>query len=115
MPQASRHPPASLKAGDLAPVLALLKKANASVAAAFPGETGDRQPVHTVYGGAHLFGADSTRKLGAAALDVLDEYAPDAPTFARALGLQPAELADTIRTRVVEKLRHEPRLVIRDS
>jgi hypothetical protein len=108
MPRASRRPSGSLKAGDLAPVLALLKKANASVAAAFPGETGDRQPVHTVYGGAHLFRSDTTRKLGVAARGVLDEYAPDAATFARALGLQPAELARTIRARVVEKLRGEP-------
>jgi hypothetical protein len=57
------RPTGSLKAGDLAPVVASLKKANASVAAAFPGETGDRQPVHTVYGGAHLFRSDTTRKL----------------------------------------------------
>jgi hypothetical protein len=98
----------SLKPGDLAPVLALLKKANASVATAFPGETGDRQPVHTVYGGAHLFRSDTTRKLGVVARRVLDEYAPDAATFARALGLQPGELAGTIRARVVEKLRGEP-------
>jgi hypothetical protein len=63
MPRPNRRPPGSLKPGDLAPVLALLKKANASVATAFPGETGDRQPVHTVYGGAHLFRSDTTRKL----------------------------------------------------
>ena len=107
MPRISRSA-GSLKAGDLAPVRASLKKANASVAAAFPGESGDRQPVHTVYGGAHLFRSDSARKLGAVALGVLDEYAPDAETFARALGLEAAALAGTIRTRVVEKLRREP-------
>ena len=107
MPHTSRAPAGSLKAGDLAPVLASLKKANASVAAAYPGETGERQPVHTVYGGAHLFRSDTTRRLGAVALGVLDEYAPDAAAFARALGL-PEELAGTIRTRVVEKLRREP-------
>ena len=107
MPLSNRRQ-SSLKASDLAPVLALLKRGNASVAAAFPGEPGDRQPVHTVYGGAHLFRSDTTQKLGAAARSVLDEYAPDAATFARVLGLQPADLASTIRTRVVEKLRGEP-------
>jgi hypothetical protein len=107
MSHTSRRPAGSLKAGDLAPVLASLKRANASVAAAFPGETGDRQPVHTVYGGAHLFRSDTTRRLGAVALGVLEEYAPDAATFARVLGL-PGELAGTIRTRVVDKLRGEP-------
>ena len=108
MARPSGRPSGSLKSGDLASVLASLKKANAAVAAAFPGETGDRQPVHTVYGGAHLFRSDTTRRLGAVALRVLDEYAPDAATFARALGLEPAELAGTIRTRVAEKLRREP-------
>jgi hypothetical protein len=108
MPRTSRRQAGALKAGDLGPVLASLKKANASVAAAFPGESGDRQPVHTVYGGAHLFRSDSTRKLGAVALGVLEEYAPDAATLARVLGLEPAEIATTIRTRVVAKLRREP-------
>ena len=42
------------------------KKANAAVARSYPGETGDRQPVHTVYGGAHLFTADLAPKLGRA-------------------------------------------------
>ena len=91
MARPSGRPSGSLKSGDLASVLASLKKANAAVAAAFPGETGDRQPVHTVYGGAHLFRSDTTRRLGAVALRVLDEYAPDAATFARALGLEPAD------------------------
>ena len=47
-------------------------------ARAYPGEPEERQPVHTVYGGAHLFRADSAPKLGALALAALDEYAPDA-------------------------------------
>ena len=33
----------------------------------YPGETGRRQPVHTVYGGAHLFKADSAKRLGSLA------------------------------------------------
>ena len=37
-----------------------------------------RQPVHTVYGGAHLFAPTPPRKLGALALRALEEYAPDA-------------------------------------
>jgi hypothetical protein len=46
-----------------------------------------RQPVHTVYGGAHLFKADAARKLGAVALRAVAEHAPDFAAFARALGL----------------------------
>ena len=34
-----------------------LAEANRAFAAQYPGESGARQPVHTVYGGAHLFRA----------------------------------------------------------
>ena len=98
----------SLKDSDLKPILQKLKRVNEGVARAFPGEPGDRQPVHTVYGGAHLFRADSAKKLGAVALKALDEYAPNAETLARALAL-PADVDPAVvRARVVEKLRREP-------
>lgn len=105
--------PGSLTSADLRPILKGLRSANAAIAAAWPGETGDRQPVHTVYGGAHLFRADSAPKLGTLALAALDEYAPDAATFARALDLRPDEgrgvlFAETVYARVIEKLRREP-------
>jgi hypothetical protein len=68
-----------------------------------------RQPIHTVYGGAHLFKADTTRRLGARALAALDDHAADPASFATALGLNvDAALARTLRDRVVEKLRREP-------
>src|SRR5207245_3628433 len=66
-----------------------------------------RQAVHTVYGGAHLFRSDSARKLGDLALRSLDAHAPEAKTFAAAVGLAP-ELAPTVYDRVREKLRREP-------
>lgn len=64
-----------------------LRQANEEFARHYPGETGRRQPVHTVYGGAHLFKADSARRLGSLARRSLDQFAPDFLTFARALGL----------------------------
>ncbi len=84
-----------------------LEQANARVARLYPGETGLRQPVHTVYGGAHLFTADVGRKLGAAALRTLDEYAPDPAAFAKAFGFD-RRLAETIYQRVRAKLEREP-------
>ena len=66
-----------------------------------------RQPVHTVYGGAHLFKPDTAAKLGALALRTLREYAPDAGALAAALGLD-ADLAARIYPRIVDKLRREP-------
>ena len=106
-----RRPSAgSLTARDLHPVLLDLKKVNVDLARAYPGEPGDRQPVHTVYGGAHLFRANSAEKLGALALAALDEFAPDGVALAAALQLPPDShaLAATVRARVVAKLRREP-------
>ena len=84
-----------------------LTRANQEFARTHPGESGRRQPVHVVYGGAHLFRSDGARRLGALAERTLAEYAPDAATFAAACGV-PERLADAIYARVVEKLRREP-------
>jgi citrate lyase beta subunit len=91
----------------LTTILDALDKSNARVSAQFPGDSPARQPIHTVYGGAHLFKADAASKLGAVALRSLQEHAPDAATFAAALGLDPA-LADRIYLRVIDKLTQEP-------
>ncbi len=68
-----------------------LSAANAAFAASYPGDPVDRQPVHTLYGGAHLFRAGVQAKLGSIALRTLTGYAPDFCTFARALGLKGSE------------------------
>jgi len=49
-----------------------------------------RQPVHTVYGGAHLFTPDTAAKLGAIALRTLQEHARTADALAEVLGLDRA-------------------------
>jgi len=116
-----------------------LRRANEEFTRHYPGETGRRQPVHTVYGGAHLFKSDSAKRLGSLAKRSLDQFAPDFLTFARALELpgsselpesydeatdlitflsehperarkekKGAWLAQTIYSRVVEKLQREP-------
>jgi len=57
----------------------------------YPGPTGARQPVHTVYGGAHLYRAETPRRLGELALESLDEFAPDFASFAKAIALPGAD------------------------
>jgi citrate lyase beta subunit len=77
----------------------------------YPGGGIERQPVHSVYGGAQLFKAGGHLRLGSLALTSMDTYAPDFATFAQALGLEitPATgLAHTVYTRVREKLAREP-------
>src|SRR5882762_4972584 len=128
----------SLSDSALGAALGTLEVASASFARRYPGETGRRQPVHSVYGGAHLFRAGTARRLGDFALAALEEYAPDAFTFARAVALpgaaslpksdkqvaaerrfakspeklrhenRAAWLALTVYARVLEKLRREP-------
>ena len=65
-----------------------------------------RQPIHTVYGGAHLFKADTAARLGATALRTLEEFAPDPATLAEVLGIAPAA-AERVYVRVREKLQRE--------
>jgi citrate lyase beta subunit len=95
---------------EFEPITTRLGAANADVTRTYPGETGDRQPIHTVYGGAHLFTSDLAPKLGALALKALDEHGPTDAAFADALGLAAAgeALAATLRQRVVAKLQREP-------
>ncbi len=76
-------------------VVAPLRSAMQAFDTRFPGESGDRQPVHTVYGGAHLFRAGTAQRLGALALSFVDEYAPDFASLARAIGLRGAETLPT--------------------
>ena len=65
-----------------------LKAANTIFNTAHPGESPERQPVHTVYGGAHIFQAGSAKKMGTAALNHLKAYAPNFVDFSKALELK---------------------------
>ena len=85
-----------------------LRAANLAFAVRYPGEAGARQPVHTVYGGAQLFGPDAARKLGDVAQRAMRQYAPDAASLGRALGIAAHPALATIFSRVEEKLQREP-------
>ncbi len=96
----------TLSEGSMQEITVKLRQAMAPFAIKYPGESGRRQPVHTVYGGAHLFKADSAGRLGGLAVRSFETYAPDAKTFAAVLNI-PDNLADTIYERVAEKLGRE--------
>src|SRR4029077_15930462 len=59
---------------SLVAILDVLDKGNLRVAEQFPGDSPARQPVHVVYGGAHLFKSDAAQKLGGVALRTLQEH-----------------------------------------
>jgi citrate lyase beta subunit len=87
----------SLSEDTIRNITTRLSQANNDFASNYPGETGKRQPVHTVYGGAHLFKSDSAGRLGALARRSLDQFAPDFLSFAKAVGLPgAAQLPDSL-------------------
>jgi len=117
-------------------VLQALKLANRAFNASYPGPSPHRQPVHTVYGGAHLFRWDTSVRLGQAARQTFASYGSDPLRFAHGIGLvggagserntaglqarfeqdaealrreQPAAwLAFAVHERVTQKLEREP-------
>lgn len=65
-----------------------LRTANLKFQEVYPGDKPDRQPVHTVYGGANLFKSDTCVKMAATALKSLQTYAPDFVTLAKVLKME---------------------------
>jgi citrate lyase beta subunit len=84
-----------------------LAKVARRLAVTTPGERPDRQPVHTVYGGAHLYSVGTTARLGELASAALQQWAATPEDLASVLGL-PAPLAGRVHRLVVEKLQREP-------
>jgi len=88
-----------------------LRASNNEFVEKYPGENDRRQPVHTVYGGAHLFRADTAQRLGQLAQRSFAENASDFVVFARALGLPRAnELPYVLgyATALTQRLKDEP-------
>ena len=101
----------SLSETSLNEIAKTLRASNDAFAQNYPGETGRRQPVHTVYGGAHLFRADTAQRLGQVAERSFAENASDFVVFARAIGLPHArELPDILgyATGLKQRLKDEP-------
>ncbi len=90
-----------------------LTAANRAQNALYPGEVATRQPVHTVYGGAQLYRAETTERLGELARRAFATYARDPFELANAVGLiRPGVagsdwLAPTVHERVALKLERE--------
>ena len=76
-----------LNESDLTAIYGDLEVANHAFGERYPGIRPDRLPIHTLYGGAHLFNKEAPGKLGGLALQHLTTYAPDFAHFARALEL----------------------------
>jgi citrate lyase beta subunit len=128
----------SINDADKNILLSELGKANQQFQRIYPGDKPDRQPVHTVYGGANLFKSDTCIKMGEIALRNLHSYAPNFVVLANVLRLEGYEylphheadikelseklarmkeadrkkeqawLAYSVYNKIVEKLKREP-------
>jgi citrate lyase beta subunit len=78
----------SIQDNEKETLLNSLKSANLEFQQIYPGDKPDRQPVHTVYGGANLFKSDTCVKIGEVALKNLQTYAPNFVVLAKTLCLQ---------------------------
>jgi len=85
---------------------ARLNRVSAEVNAEFPGERPDRQPVHTVYGGAHLFASTTAGRLGELATGALERWLPDADHLVEVLGIDP-RFGEKVHAQVQAKLAKE--------
>ncbi len=109
---------ASLPKNSLISISERLREANTAVVRKYPGERGRRQPVHTVYGGAHLFRSDSVPRLGKVAERALQDYAPDFVVFAKAIGLPGShDLPEVLNyaTNLKARLEEEPDAVRQEN
>ena len=77
----------SIQESDKTQLLDTLKTANLAFQTTYPGDKPDRQPVHTVYGGANLFKSDTCVRMGEIALKNLQTYAPNFVVLANVLQL----------------------------
>lgn len=85
--------------------------ANRRLAQVYPGDRSTRQPIHTVYGGAQLYKAETTKRLGELALASLETFAPTPRELCQGVGFDPTAsnewLARTVFERVKAKLERE--------
>ncbi len=88
-------------------LLARLTRANGRIQQLFPGDLPGRQPVHTVYGGAHLFRYNTAPRLGKTALAMLHEYATTPEELGSVFSLD-SRMSRQIHERIIGKLSHEP-------
>ena len=86
-----------------------LSQANRAFSRTYPGDRPARQPVHTVYGGAQLYKAETTQRLGELALASFEVYASNALELATGVGfLSAADLVGLDPVTLAERYQASP-------
>lgn len=78
----------SIPSNEKSSIFGTLREANLKFFETYSGDSAHRQPVHTVYGGADLFSAEISAKMGKVALRTFHEYAPNFVDLGRVLSLK---------------------------
>ncbi|WP_405013241.1 DUF6986 family protein [Kitasatospora sp. NBC_01539] len=108
VPGGAAQPGAVFSGAARAAVEALLAPVDAELARRYPGDSGTRQPVHTVYVPADAFDADTVRDWGRRAVEAFDTHAATPGQLGEALGLPDDALLADVHARVRAKLEREP-------
>ena len=89
-------------------VLEGLNKANSNFQVHYPGDRPDRQPVHTVYGGAQLFKADTIQKMAGSAMAHFKKYAESKNVLQEVFGIAgDNNIAAQVFSKIIDKLNGE--------
>jgi citrate lyase beta subunit len=90
-------------------ILENLGKANAKLRQQYPGPSFEKQPIHTVYGGAHLFKSNTALKLSETALKHFLTYAPNVESLMDGLCLDPRKEKQVTLAyeRTIQKLKNQ--------
>jgi hypothetical protein len=96
----------SLDQNDFITLTTNLIQHNQEVDEFYPGDSAERQPVQTVYGGAHLFKSDTAQKLSSLSLKFIEAHAPSEGAFSTALNI-PKNISKEVYSRVMNKLEFE--------
>jgi len=98
----------SISADKKEQLFSKLKEANTAFQKIYPGDRSDRQPVHTLYGGANLFKYDAAISLAKRALEIFETYAPDHKVFGKVFGMDTASgFSKRVYDKVIAKLKTE--------
>jgi hypothetical protein len=93
-----------------------LSAKNRAFSGLYPGDRPARQPVHTVYGGAQLYKAETTQRLGELARQSFETYAPNALELATGVGfISPSALAGLDPVTLAERYYADPTELRRTS
>jgi len=101
----------SLNQDSVKQILAELSAANQKLSGIYPGDSPERQPVHTLYGGAQLFKSDTTQKIGELAVKNFSEYAANFVELAKVLefpGHESLPASPTEIAKLSEKMEKDP-------